>query len=84
MSVGYGDSVKSYLDRIDNDLGYYPSNCRFINSQINGSNKRNTLRHDYQGQSLTLKELSSITGLSVPTLRYRLKRYNDIQLPLRQ
>ncbi len=31
------------LDRRDNNLGYYPSNCRFISPAKNSKNKRNSL-----------------------------------------
>ncbi len=28
------------IDRTNNDLGYYPENCRFVNQSIQNSNKR--------------------------------------------
>lgn len=35
---GYSDEKQ--IDRIDNDSGYYPDNCRFTTSSINNLNKR--------------------------------------------
>ena len=32
---------KSYLDRIDNDLGYFNENCRWVNSLVSNRNRRN-------------------------------------------
>lgn len=31
---------KMYLDRINNDLGYFKENCRWVNSIINSQNRR--------------------------------------------
>lgn len=32
---------KMYLDRINNDLGYFKENCRWVNAKINSQNRRN-------------------------------------------
>ena len=34
------------IDRIDNNQGYYPENCRVVTPKENNNNKRNTLRLD--------------------------------------
>lgn len=31
---------KMYIDRIDNDLGYFKENCRWVNSKLNSQNRR--------------------------------------------
>ena len=41
------------LDRIDNNLGYSPDNCRVVTPKENNNNRRNTLRFD-DGTSLAM------------------------------
>src|ERR1700734_873836 len=38
-----------YLDRINNDLGYSPKNCRFTTNQKNCRNQRRTIWVKYNG-----------------------------------
>lgn len=40
MNNGYADNLQ--IDRIDNDKGYYPENCRFVTSTENQNNRRCT------------------------------------------
>jgi hypothetical protein len=44
------------LDRIDNDKGYEPGNCRWVTWSIQGSNKRHIKPITHNGQSKTLAE----------------------------
>lgn len=46
MSHGYTDDLT--IDRIDNDKGYFPDNCRWVTIEQQQSNKRNTryILHD--------------------------------------
>ena len=37
---GYSEDLE--LDRIDNNLGYSPSNCRFVTRQVNRNNRRDS------------------------------------------
>ncbi len=32
---------KLYIDRINNDLGYFKENCRWVDSKVNSQNRRN-------------------------------------------
>ena len=38
LSIGYKDGLQ--IDRIDNDSGYFPDNCRFVTQTTNAQNKR--------------------------------------------
>lgn len=42
LSHNYSDGLQ--IDRIDNDKGYCPENCRFVSCRENVNNRRNTLR----------------------------------------
>lgn len=51
LSHGYSDDLQ--IDRIDNDRGYSPENCRWVSRKENINNRRNTTRLD-DGTSLAL------------------------------
>lgn len=70
-----GRRPKNYqIDRIDNDKGYSPDNCRWVPSRINLSNKRNNHKVEYQDQTLTVAEWSRVLGIHERTLFNRLGR----------
>jgi len=56
------------LDRIDNDKGYSPDNCRWATPSEQGYNTRVSVRYDGR----TMKELSDISGVSEKTINDRL------------
>lgn len=51
------------LDRIDNDKGYSPDNCRYVDSITNANNTRRTIYIDYKGEGISLKLLLREKGL---------------------
>lgn len=51
LSHGWRNGLQ--IDRIDNDKGYYPDNCRVVTPKENVNNKRNTCRLD-DGTSLAM------------------------------
>lgn len=71
MSNGYKKGLQ--IDRINNDLGYSPDNCRFVTAKENVRNRRNTLYFEYNGKRMVLAEIAEIVGVSYGTLYKRIK-----------
>lgn len=72
MDNGYSDDLT--IDRIDVNGDYSPKNCRWITNLEQQSNKRNTRKFVLNGETLTLKELSEKTGITIPALVSRIDR----------
>lgn len=63
-----------FIDRIDNDKGYSPDNCRWVTRQENNSNRRNSLKVVYESQVITIAMLADITGFDYFSLRHQIVR----------
>lgn len=77
ISNGYKDSEEygEYtLDRIDPNGNYEPSNCRWVNMTVQSNNRRNNTKYMYDGELLTLREISIRTGVNYDILRGRTDR----------
>lgn len=71
---GNGWSRGLQLDRIDNDKGYCPENCRIVSSVVNNNNKRNNRVIFLEGESLTIAQAARKYGVGKTTIRERLNR----------
>lgn len=60
------------LDRINNDKGYSPDNCRWITNKENCNNMRKNVLIEYNGNTYTMSQLAN--ELSIP-YRYFSSRY---------
>lgn len=71
IANGYQDNLT--IDRIDNNKGYDPSNCRWADRTTQNNNRSNNVILEYNGKSLTVAEWSKETGINYETLRYRIE-----------
>lgn len=61
------------LDRIDNNKGYSPDNCRWVTNQIQANNKSTNIFITYKGKTKTLAEWSKEIGIKPDTIKNRIK-----------
>jgi len=64
------------LDRIDNDKGYEPSNCRWTDVDTQSRNRRNNHILISGGISKTIAEWSEYTGIKYRTILSRVRQLN--------
>lgn len=73
LENGYSDKLT--IDRINNDGGYYPDNCRWVTNDVQSLNKRNTVMVDFEGERIPL--LSLCRQLNVPWQRVYQRIYKS-------
>lgn len=68
LDMGEPPEEDSTLDRRDTLGNYCPENCRWLSLADQQRNKSSNVVYDFEGQKLSLKQLSEITGIKESTL----------------
>ena len=68
---GYNDNLS--IDRIDNNKGYYPENCRWVDTHTQSRNKRNNVVVTINGETHILSDWCKILGLNRMSVKSRIK-----------
>ena len=70
LANGYKEGLT--LDRIDNNKGYSPDNCRWVVMKVQCNNKRNNHCIAYKGEIKTLAQWCNILNLNYDKTKQRL------------
>lgn len=77
-SLSHGYQKNLSIDRINNNKGYSPDNCRWADQRMQSNNTRRNVRYTYNGETHTRAEWARIVGISVNNLDHRLKKGWDL------
>lgn len=72
LQNGYSDNLS--IDRIDNDKGYFPNNCRWTNKITQANNTRSNVYVTFNDETHTIAEWSRILGIKYATLSQRITK----------
>lgn len=72
---GYNDNL--YIDRIDVNGPYSPSNCRWVSMIIQANNKRDSVYITANGETYTLAQWEAASGINQNTIRRRCEKGYD-------
>lgn len=70
---GYQDDLS--IDRIDNDKGYSPDNCRWTDRTTQNNNKRSNVYLTFEGKNQSLQEWADELGIPKSRLQNRYYRH---------
>jgi hypothetical protein len=75
MASGYDENAprgQYTLDRIENDKGYSPDNCRWVTIKEQQNNRRSSRMITFNGETHTMYEWAKILGMPYKTLNNRI------------
>lgn len=67
------------IDRIDSDGNYEPSNCRWTDMETQNNNKKKLKKYNFNGEYLTLSQISRKINIKYRTLLGRINKGWDIE-----
>ncbi len=73
INNGYRENLT--IDRIDNNKGYSPDNCRFVDRKTQARNRHNIKQYTINGETHCLSEWCEILGLKFDKVRNRVYNY---------
>lgn len=76
-SLENGYAENKTLDRIDNNKGYSPENCRWVDIKTQANNKTNNHFITYKGNTKTIKQWAEDFGINEHTLGTRIRKNNQ-------
>lgn len=71
LNSGYNDSLT--IDRINNEKGYQPDNCRWVTAKQQANNRRSNLVIEYENKKYTMSEFADAINLPYNTVKQRIK-----------
>ena len=72
LENGYKENLS--IDRIDNNKGYFPENCRWVDNLIQANNKRNNHFLTYNNKTQSIEQWARELGIKGSTIHERLRR----------
>lgn len=75
---GYKENLT--IDRIDNDKGYCPENCRWVTREFNNSNKRNVINISINDITDTLTGWANRINIPRKRLYKRYSKYGELKV----
>lgn len=72
LANGYQETLT--LDRMDNEKGYYPSNCRWADRAVQDNNKRQSVKLEYAGKVKTIDQWAKEYNINRSTIVHRLDK----------
>jgi hypothetical protein len=73
--MGPRPSPKHTINRIDNDLGYSATNCRWATRACSARNRSTTHLIERDGKRLCMKDWAALLGVKWTTVQYRLRNW---------